>query len=102
MKILALAYLVLMAGASTDTPREHARADAKPDAALAATDKDDKDDDSGASMPRELICHKGRKTLELPQSAVRAHLGHGDQRGACAVQAGPADIKAPENGKDGT
>lgn len=30
-----------------------------------------------------LICHKGKKTMELPPSAVDAHLGHGDRRGAC-------------------
>jgi hypothetical protein len=30
-----------------------------------------------------LVCHKGKKTLSLPASAVDAHLGHGDRRGAC-------------------
>ncbi len=30
-----------------------------------------------------LICHKGKKTMELPDSAVGAHLDHGDRRGAC-------------------
>jgi len=30
-----------------------------------------------------LVCHKGKKTLELPQDAVRAHLDHGDQLGPC-------------------
>jgi len=29
------------------------------------------------------ICHKGKKTLVLPESAVSAHLGHGDTYGAC-------------------
>jgi hypothetical protein len=29
------------------------------------------------------ICHKGRRTLWLPQSAVRAHLHHGDKPGVC-------------------
>jgi hypothetical protein len=32
---------------------------------------------------RELVCHKGRKTLSLPSPAVEAHLRHGDRRGAC-------------------
>ena len=30
-----------------------------------------------------LVCHKGKKTLELPQEAVRAHLDHGDRLGPC-------------------
>ena len=40
----------------------------------------------GASAPvqdHELICHKGKKTMSLPSSAVSAHLGHGDRRGPC-------------------
>lgn len=28
------------------------------------------------------VCHKG-KTLVIPDSALQAHLGHGDERGAC-------------------
>ena len=31
----------------------------------------------------EVICHKGKKTLELPSEAAKAHLGHGDRRGPC-------------------
>ena len=30
-----------------------------------------------------LVCHMGKKTMELPQEAVQAHLDHGDQLGAC-------------------
>lgn len=30
-----------------------------------------------------LVCHKGKKTLELPREAMGAHLGHGDYRGPC-------------------
>jgi hypothetical protein len=30
-----------------------------------------------------VVCHKGKKTMELPQEAVRAHLDHGDHRGPC-------------------
>ena len=30
-----------------------------------------------------LLCHKGKKTLELPQEAVQAHLDHGDHLGPC-------------------
>ncbi len=29
-----------------------------------------------------VICHKG-KTMELPEPAVQAHLGHGDSLGPC-------------------
>lgn len=31
----------------------------------------------------EVVCHKGKKTLELPRSAAQAHLNHGDRRGPC-------------------
>ncbi|MFA5940497.1 MAG: hypothetical protein WC809_14155 [Sinimarinibacterium sp.] len=30
-----------------------------------------------------LLCHKGKKTMELPQEAARAHLDHGDHYGPC-------------------
>ena len=30
-----------------------------------------------------VVCHKGKKTLELPREAASAHLGHGDTRGPC-------------------
>jgi hypothetical protein len=30
-----------------------------------------------------LLCHKGKKTMELPQEAARAHLDHGDRYGPC-------------------
>lgn len=29
------------------------------------------------------VCHKGKKTLMLPESAVDAHMGHGDTPGPC-------------------
>jgi hypothetical protein len=29
------------------------------------------------------VCHKGKKTMELPKEAVRAHLDHGDRMGPC-------------------
>jgi hypothetical protein len=32
---------------------------------------------------KDLVCHKGKKTLELPREAISAHLGHGDYRGRC-------------------
>jgi hypothetical protein len=30
-----------------------------------------------------VVCHKGKKTLELPRSAAKAHLDHGDRVGRC-------------------
>ena len=32
---------------------------------------------------RVLVCHKGKKTMELPAAALQGHLGHGDYRGPC-------------------
>ena len=31
----------------------------------------------------EVVCHKGKKTLELPREAAKAHLDHGDRPGPC-------------------
>jgi hypothetical protein len=30
-----------------------------------------------------VVCHKGKKTLELPRNAAQAHLNHGDRPGPC-------------------
>ena len=30
-----------------------------------------------------VVCHKEKKTLELPRSAAQAHLDHGDKPGPC-------------------
>ena len=35
------------------------------------------------AQDKVTICHKNKKTLVLPQSAVSAHLGHGDVYGPC-------------------
>jgi hypothetical protein len=43
---------------------------------IAATDLEPKPD-------TVLVCHKGRKTLEIPQAAVDAHRAHGDSIGPC-------------------
>ncbi|QNP41722.1 hypothetical protein [Lysobacter solisilvae (ex Woo and Kim 2020)] len=37
----------------------------------------------GGPPGKELVCHKGKKTLELPRDAIGAHLDHGDRRGPC-------------------
>jgi hypothetical protein len=38
---------------------------------------------TGHPQGQHLICHKGKKTLSLPASAIDAHMGHGDRRGPC-------------------
>ena len=47
----------------------------------------DVDDDTAGEGEKVLVCHKpdkkGGHTLSLPQSAVPAHLGHGDTLGPC-------------------
>lgn len=30
-----------------------------------------------------LVCHKGKKTMELPRSAAQGHMNHGDRMGPC-------------------
>lgn len=30
-----------------------------------------------------VVCHKGKKTMELPRDAIGAHLDHGDSKGPC-------------------
>jgi hypothetical protein len=30
-----------------------------------------------------VVCHKGKKTLELPSDGAKAHLNHGDRLGPC-------------------
>ena len=39
--------------------------------------------DGAGPAGKSLVCHKGKKTLELPPEAISAHLGHGDHRGPC-------------------
>ena len=45
-----------------------------------------------------VVCHKGKKTIKVGKSAVRAHLRHGDTLGTCAAakakKAKAAKIKA--------
>ena len=33
--------------------------------------------------PSVVLCHKGKKTMELPEPAAEAHLEHGDHLGPC-------------------
>jgi hypothetical protein len=30
-----------------------------------------------------FVCHKGKKTLEIPREAAEAHIAHGDWYGRC-------------------
>ena len=39
--------------------------------------------ESRGGQTRYVICHKNKNTRTLPESAVRAHLDHGDRFGAC-------------------
>ncbi len=43
----------------------------------------DSDDDGDSGGEKVLICHKGKKTMEVPASAVQKHLNHGDSLGPC-------------------
>jgi hypothetical protein len=74
MKTLAIAALVLLTSACVSHSGRYygddgRRAGSAPVAA--------------AGQDHEVICHKGKKTMSLPSSAVQAHLGHGDHRGPC-------------------
>lgn len=40
--------------------------------------------ESRGGQDRYVICHKGKNTRTLPESAVRAHLNHGDEFGSCS------------------
>ena len=40
-------------------------------------------ENGGSSGNRVTVCHKGRNTLTISESALNAHLGHGDTMGPC-------------------
>jgi hypothetical protein len=40
----------------------------------------------GKGTQKVTICHKGRKTIRVGAPALKAHLRHGDQPGACSAQ----------------
>ena len=37
----------------------------------------------GEGQEKVVLCHKGKKTLEVAEPAADAHLRHGDTRGPC-------------------
>ncbi len=37
----------------------------------------------GQGQEKVFVCHKGKKTLEVAEAALAAHLKHGDTRGRC-------------------
>ena len=37
----------------------------------------------GAGQEKVLVCHKGKKTLQVAKPAADAHLRHGDTPGPC-------------------
>jgi hypothetical protein len=45
---------------------------------------------ASAKEPKVTICHKGRETITVAQSAVPAHQAHGDTLGACGTSTGPS------------
>ena len=73
MKTIALALLVTLAGGCVVHERDTYRGNDRPYASAPAAGNAD----------HQLVCHKGKKTLSLPPSAVDAHLNHGDRRGRC-------------------
>lgn len=40
-------------------------------------------DGSAYEAEKVTVCHKDKKTLVIPRSALSGHLGHGDTRGPC-------------------
>jgi hypothetical protein len=73
MKTITVALLVLLAGGCVVHERDTYRGNGQSYGAAPI----------GGTADHQLVCHKGKKTLSLPPSAVDAHLGHGDRRGPC-------------------
>jgi hypothetical protein len=75
MKTFTLILLALLAGACTYVPERGGYG--------YRSDKHYGDGRHDDGQQRVLVCHKGKKTMELPESALGGHLGHGDHRGPC-------------------
>jgi hypothetical protein len=59
---------------------------------------EDDDDDNGETPEKVTICHKGR-TITISESALIAHLNHGDVEGSCD-EAEPNDDSDTDNDDD--
>lgn len=84
-----------------EKPADNKPADTKTDVTNKDNGKaDEKKEDAGKSEEKVTICHQPpgnvaeRKTLTVPQSAVKAHLDHGDVLGECKSE------KKEDKGKD--
>lgn len=81
------------------------KSDAKPDESAKGDKSDEKKDDASKAEEQVTICHQPpgkpseRKTLTVPQSAVKAHLAHGDVTGECKSE--KKEDKSKDKGKDG-
>ena len=64
------------------------------------------EDESDDDEPKVLVCHvppgnpENPVTIEVGESAVPAHLAHGDTEGACATETAPDDGQQDE-GEEG-
>lgn len=81
------------------------KTDAKPDGSDNGDKNEEKKENASKAEEHVTICHQPpgkpseRKTLTVPQSAVKAHLAHGDVIGECKTE--KKDDKGKDKGKDG-
>ncbi len=66
IKLIPVAIAVLALGACSHFPQAHT----VPGSGQINADK-------------VTICHKEKKTMELPRTAAEGHMGHGDRYGRC-------------------
>ncbi len=72
--------------------KQVAKSTGKPDKAQKSNGKNGSQNNGGNGKSangnpagaKVAICHKGKKTLHLPSSALKGHLGHGDSMGECS------------------
>src|SRR5262245_41455811 len=79
---MLLAGALAGAAAATKGPAGHHAKSRKSEAAHHARKKHRK----------VTLCHRGRVTIVVSRRAVRAHLRHGDTRGACPPRHGTATL----------
>ncbi|HPW63861.1 MAG TPA: hypothetical protein PLJ13_16305 [Cyclobacteriaceae bacterium] len=81
------------------------KSDAKTEGSEKSDKSDEKKDDASKAEEQVTICHQPpgkpseRKTLTVPQSAVKAHLAHGDVTGECKSE--KKEDKSKDKGNDG-